>query len=402
MMNILFLCKNFKIGGVETVTSILSRKFIDKGCDVVIAVFNEPDMRMKVQLAPGIKMYVLHGLHYSDANVSALKSILEQHRINIVINQWGLPFLPMLILKRAAKNSDIRIISVYHNTPNANNRLKKVEWKISNARHFLSKSFLRMQWYIYRIVTGISMSYVYRQSDIYLLLSRSYIHSFEKFIFTRRANKVRVLPNPVTVDNRNYHICSFTKRKEILYVGRLEYYDKRVDRLIDTWALLEKEYPDWCLTIIGEGPEKSKLRKQVLDSGLKRVTFEGFKDPTHYYERASILILTSEYEGFPLVLAECMSFGVIPVVYGCFQAVHDIISDNEDGFVLKYDKQGYSPLLMKEKMKPIMTDGRLRDRMAVAAVNKSSGYSVDAIADSWIELFHSLYNVSQDQTANVG
>lgn len=52
------------------------------------------------------------------------------------------------------------------------------------------------------------------------------------------------------------------------------------------------------------------------------------------------MILTSEYEGFPLVLAEAMSFGVIPVVYGSYSAVYDIISDGVDGMILPYNKKG--------------------------------------------------------------
>lgn len=391
-MNILFLCKNFSVGGIETVTSTLSRKLADKKCHIVIATLNMPDARAKGCLDPRICLYTLYGCCYSKANVTALHSILERHRIDIVVNQWGLPFLPMLILKRAAKNVNVRIISVYHNTPDANNRLKKVEWRVSNSTRFPVKLLLSIQWYIYRIITGLSMAYVYRQSDVYLLLSQSYIRTFEKFIFTRRAHKIRVLPNPVTIDASDYHLSCHSKLKEILYVGRLEYFDKRVDRIIDTWALLEAEFPDWRLTIVGDGPEKDRLQKYVLEQGLKQVVFTGYRNPRPYYERASILLLTSEYEGFPLVLTECMSFGVIPAVYECFTAVHDIIEDGKDGCILKYNEQGYKPSLMKRKIKPILADGKLRQKMAIAAINKSAMYSVDAITDSWIGLFQSVCN----------
>ena len=99
---------------------------------------------------------------------------------------------------------------------------------------------------------------------------------------------------------------------------------KRVLRILQTWALLEQRYPDWRLTIVGDGPDRVNLENQVFESQLENVSFEGFQNPRGYYERASILLLTSEFEGFPLVLPECMSFGVVPAVYGSYSAVYDI------------------------------------------------------------------------------
>ena len=98
-------------------------------------------------------------------------------------------------------------------------------------------------------------------------------------------------------------------------MGRIDYNQKRVFRVVDTWAMIEKRFPDWRLTIVGDGPERVSIELLAKRIGLQHVNFEGFQKPHRYYEQASALILTSEYEGFPLVLAECMSFGVVPVVY---------------------------------------------------------------------------------------
>ena len=116
------------------------------------------------------------------------------------------------------------------------------------------------------------------------------------------------------------------KTKEIIYVGRLDFVQKRVYRVIDTWNYLEEKFPDWRLTIVGDGGDRDNLEGHVKALGLKHVSFEGFQSPIDYYKRASLLMLTSDFEGFPLVLAECMSFGVVPVVYNSYAAVGDIIS----------------------------------------------------------------------------
>ena len=120
---------------------------------------------------------------------------------------------------------------------------------------------------------------------------------------------------------------------------------------------------------------------------LRNVSFEGFQNPKEYYERASILLLTSEFEGFPLVLPECMSFGVIPAVYGSYSAVHDIVEDGKNGLILPYDKKGYNAALMAEKLSVLMQSSDERQRMAENAIVTSRKYALEAIYQSWEQLF---------------
>lgn len=114
---------------------------------------------------------------------------------------------------------------------------------------------------------------------------------------------------------------------------------------------MEASFPDWKLIIVGDGVEKRNLVEKVIQLKLNNVVFEGFQNPSLYYKRASILMLTSEYEGFGLVVVEAMSFGVIPVVYGSYSAVYDIISDGVDGVILPYNKKGMIQNLRQEKWK---------------------------------------------------
>lgn len=173
-------------------------------------------------------------------------------------------------------------------------------------------------------------------------------------------------------------------------MGRIDYNQKRVYRVIDTWAELEAKFPDWKLTIVGDGCARKDIEKQVREYGLQRVSFEGFQEPKPYYECASILMLTSEYEGFPLVLAECMSFGVIPAVYNSYSAVGDIIADGKDGFVIPYHKEGYRAEEAADMLAGIMGDDGKRKAMAVAAIEKSKEYSVEKIYGEWMKTFNLL------------
>lgn len=389
-MGILFLMKCFEVGGQEVVTSVLADNFSKQGHRVVIASFNPPDSLMIERLSKNISFYVLDGFRYSKKNIEILRNILVNHQIRIVINQWGLPYLPILILRKSSVWLDIKIVSVYHNNPGTNARLKAVEEQMKQTIGFLHKMILQFKWHIFRIATGISMHYVYNYSDRYMLLSQSFVSSFKRFAYLTKNDKVQVLPNPITISSSNFIFDFREKRKEVLYVGRIDENQKRIHRIIDTWALLEASFPDWKLTIVGDGAEKRNLVEKVIRLKLNNVVFEGFQNPLLYYKRASILMLTSEYEGFPLVLAEAMSFGVIPVVYGSYSAVYDIISDGVDGVILPYNKKGYDTKFAAGKMKELMLDADKRNNLAQAAIMTSKKYSVGSIVESWNKLFAKL------------
>ncbi len=180
------------------------------------------------------------------------------------------------------------------------------------------------------------------------------------------------------------------KQKEVIYVGRLDYNQKRVHRVIETWSLLENEYSEWKLTIIGDGPERNNLEQLTHDLNLHNVSFVGFQRPIQYYKRASILLLTSEYEGFPLVLPECMSLGVVPIVYGSYSAVYDIISNGINGLILPFSKKGFQAEKMAEKLSLLLSDYKRMNKMSFNAIQRSKNYSLDIVYKQWKSTFKSL------------
>ena len=390
-LNILFLMKVFEVGGQEVVTATLADTFIKKGHQVVIASFKQPNDMMVKRTNPAVRFYTIGDFKFSKENVDVVRSILQENHINVVINQWGLPFVPCKVLNKAKEGMDVKTIAIYHNSPDTNARIKDVEIALANTHNPIKKAILRTKMFAFKQITSKSMIYVYQHSDLYMVLSQSFIKKFKEFTGITHPDHLQVLTNPVTIDSSSYDYSLSKKQKEIIYMGRIDYNQKRVYRVVDTWAKLEQKFPDWKLTIVGDGVERANIEKQVADYGLKRVSFEGFKQPKPYYERASILLLTSEYEGFPLVLAECMSFGVIPAVYNSYSAVGDIITDGKDGIVIPYHKEGYQADEAANMLATIMKDENKREQMALAAIEKSREYSVERIYQEWMKTFESLF-----------
>ena len=389
-LNILFLMKVFEVGGQEVVTATLADTFIKKGHQVVIASFKQPNDMMVKRTNPSVRFYTIGDFKYSKKNVDVVRRILQENHINVVINQWGLPYVPCKVLNESKEGMAIKTIAIYHNSPDTNARIKDVEIALSETHNLLKKAMLYAKMFAFKQITSRSMKYVYQHTDLYMVLSPSFVKKFKEFTGITHPDHLQVLTNPVTIDSSSYDYSLSKKQKEIIYMGRIDYNQKRVYRVVDTWSKLESVFPDWKLTIIGDGTARKDIEKQVKEYGLQRVSFEGFQQPKPYYERASILMLTSEYEGFPLVLAECMSFGVIPAVYNSYSAVCDIIDGGKDGIVLPYHKQGYDANEAAGMIANIMKDDGKREQMALAAIKKSKEYSVEKIYQEWEKVFECI------------
>lgn len=382
--------KLYDVGGIEVVAATLASNFVRHGHHVVIATFYAPNALTVSRTDERVKIYKLGDYKCNRQNVDALRKILIEHQIQVVINQWGLPLVPCRVLNKAKKGLNIKTIAVYHNQIDTNARIKDVEIALDGCTNPIKRCLLHLKKAAFRMVTSRSMAYVYRHTDLYQVLSPSYIPLFSNFTGIKHPDHLMVQTNPVTLDSSDFAYSFPKKQREIIYLGRIDYNQKRVYRVIDTWAKLEAKFLDWKLTIVGDGVERENVEKQVVDYGLQRVFFEGFQQPKSYYERASILLLTSEYEGFPLVLAECMSFGVIPVVYDSYSAVRDIIDDGKDGVVIPYEKNGYDADKAAGMLAQIMQNDSLRDVMAHAAIEKSKAYSVERIYQEWMSTFDKL------------
>lgn len=386
--NILFLLKGLEIGGLEVVTAVLANKFVEEGHQVSVFSFLGGKHSIADRFDARIKLYQQDDYSRSKENVAKLRKVLVDDKIDIIINQWGLPYTPIKTARKAAKGLDVKIISVYHNAPSFNGRIQKLNIALMGCENLMKRLALRLMRFAFKKVTSRAMAYIYRHSDLFLVLSPSYIEEFKRFTGVSDDRYLQVLTNPITVEHDGYEYAFNEKQKEIIYVGRLDFVQKRVYRVIDTWNYLEERFPDWRLTIVGDGEDRENLENHVKYLGLKRVSFEGFQKPIAYYKRASILLLTSDFEGFPLVLAECMSFGVIPAVYNSYSAVCDIIDDGKDGIVLPYHKNGYQAEKAAGMIVNIMKDDGKREQMALAAIKKSKEYSVEKIFSEWKRVFN--------------
>lgn len=227
------------------------------------------------------------------------------------------------------------------------------------------------------------LRFLYEQADALVVLSEHYRGEFCRVVGLKTAPKLCALSNPLV---KTPGAGLSEKRKEVLYVGRLPWQHKRVDRLLKAWYLLEKDFPDWQLTIVGEGPAQPRYEELKAELGLQHVVFEGRQTPDTFYARASIFCMTSTCEGAPLVIPEAQAAGCVPVVFDSFASVHDVIEAGVNGCLVKpFDIKAYA-----EKLRCLMSDEPLRASMEGAARRSVARFSSEVIIGQVEALFEEL------------
>lgn len=378
-MNILFYYRYCRVGGVQTVSHFLANAFQVLGHKCVVYYWEGEATMAKKQLDSAIPL-VVPNERGIDTLTKSLSSTFKDYKIDVVINQAGHDrFVTKLLVE--ANCGRVPIISVYHNMPgfSLNLYIKK-----SGITGWFCDLMHRID--VLRI--GLGMRYIYRHSEYFVLLSESFIPLFSSYSRLSFCDKLKVIPNPITVACPKEEDLS-QKEKEIIYVGRLSK-EKRVDRILRIWSNIEKQYPEWRLTIVGDGEERLYLETLAVELGLSRVNFEGIQDASIYYRRASILLLTSDFEGFGLVVIEAMAYQVVPIVYASYPAVYDIIQNQKDGVIIE---KGEEDLVVEEfacKIRFLIESSDHLRFLAKQARNKSLKFSIDKVTDIWMQLFSSL------------
>ena len=118
------------------------------------------------------------------------------------------------------------------------------------------------------------------------------------------------------------------QQKKFLAVGRFSPKHKGFDLLIQAFALFAQKNQDWKLDIVGDGPEKEQLEHLIVKNDLtERIKMHPFtNDIQSYYSPSSIYVLSSRWEGMPLVLVEAMSHG-LPIVTSDLPVCKEILGD---------------------------------------------------------------------------
>lgn len=175
--------------------------------------------------------------------------------------------------------------------------------------------------------------------------------------------------------------------KQIVAIGRWDY-QKNFDLLIKAWAIVKISHPDWNLQIWGSGSQ-TELQQEINALALSEVVklCGETKDMESVYENASIFVLSSRFEGFPLVVSEAMQFG-LPCVSFSLNAVTDRIIDGKTGFLA--DNRKRTPEELAMAICKCIESVTKSDELSRNAYSIIQQYDTDTIMKCWTNLFESV------------
>jgi len=177
----------------------------------------------------------------------------------------------------------------------------------------------------------------------------------------------------------NYHV--------LINVARMET-QKGLHHLIDIFERINRNLPKTRLVLIGDGSLRSELEKKVSQKGLKdKIFFLGWrKNPFPYVAKSKLFLLTSLWEGLPMVVLESLSLET-PVVAFKTRGGHIEILENCCPLIDYPDEEAYA-----NKVIEILTDEKKYQALQNAAKKRVQQFSSEKIADKYLELFETVLN----------
>ena len=364
-MNILFVLSSFAHpAGVERVISDKMNYLAEQGHQVVFATYEQGQHPLIFPLHEAVKHIDLRCPYFT------------LYRYPLYMRLWKARSMKRTFLQRLQALIDEQSIDVLVTTTNASMfmgemmKMKRVR-KIVESHGAFTKTMIADLFFA-NVGRKMILKAI-RKCDLLITLTNSDAQYWRKYV-----KNVEVHPNPVSFYFDD--IEHFEKEEgRIIAVGGLNKH-KRFDRLIDAFALIAAKYPQWYIDIYGDGENRSSLEKQIKEVGLEsRIHLNG---STHQiaieYQRSQMFVLSSDTEGFPLVLIEAMASGLPCVATDCPFGPANIIEDGVTGLLTQMTVDD-----LAVKMEWIITHEKERKEMGNKAHQTAARYKKELVMKEW-------------------
>lgn len=372
-MNLLFIESSIdpSRGGVQRVSYSLYDYFESHGISCYFAYYlvgyDKISEDKKLFFSPdGNKKYLL----------SIFGEFISKNKIDVVILQGIHNGRLLSVLNSLRNKHHCKLIYCLHQTPDYYKYYKE---------GFRPKQFIK------RLITGKTYMQraelrAYKIVDKYILLSKSYVPYFKKLFGISESYKLDYLENPLPFKDKGK---KYAKDKTVLIVSRFSEVQKNIKSALRIWKKVENVAVEegWFLEVAGYGDDETMLLEYASALGLKNYKFIGkTNNPLLLYERSSIFVMTSFFEGLPMTILESQSMGCVPIAFNSFKSLPDIIENEVNGFIVPaFDEEKFAYYLLK-----IMNNEPLRIKMAIAARETSVRFNIQNVGKKWLDLLENI------------
>lgn len=354
-----------QLGGVARIEADKVNWLAAHGYDVVVCDIEDWDMKPYYPLDERVKFVVGHlpttpgGIltrsHDIWQSIKKVKLIIKDVNPDIIINAhcplvtWILPFVSHGIPTITEMHQSRQGLEVF-------NRWAMSKWTAWGHKHLI-------RW-------------IYSRYSRFVTLTNGDKESWN-------LSNCICIPNFSSIDSVSHPDVEY---KQVVMLARLMP-QKRIDLMIKVWERLASRFPDWKIKVLGDGLERDNLQQMIDNANLTDsfILAGAVKDVRSELASSDILCLTSEYEGFGIVLIEAMNMGV-PVMAMEYVGVHDIINDGVDGYIVKFgDVDAYA-----DKLATLITSREERKRLADNAYQSVHKFDREVVMNKWCKLFSDL------------
>lgn len=345
MKKIIFFSKNLEIGGMEKALVVLLNNLCDKYTVKLILEEKRGCLLNDLDSKVTIEEYKL----FNDKNVfirkikNYMKRILwkmrNKNKYDFSCNYATYSVIGSRLAQIASKNCSYYVHSNYYESLEKN--LKRI--KAFFKPHHLNK-FIKIIFVSNECKTGFE---------------KVYINLKNKFVVI---NNLINSKNVMLLSKEKCNIVINSKKINFIFVGRLDNESKNLDLLIDSFVNVVKINKNYMLYVIGDGPYKYQIKEMIRNNKVQKniVLLGEMKNPYPYLAKCDCLILTSNYEGFPVVYLEALILNkdimtTIPTSDE-FLDIRDyctVLSENKDDVVkniLKFKKRNVNYELNFERI----------------------------------------------------
>lgn len=352
--------------GIEKVSHRVATALEERGhhlCYVCVDSWGKTSLQKNTIILPNASKIE------AEENRIALRDFLRSHDVSVLVSHSAYSRRLAGMLREATYEAGAKLVQVLHTTPDSYH-YRYWQCKVVNRA---VRAFMNRKW-------GNSWSKIYSLSDAFVVLCQPSAEFITRIAHIQDPSKFAVIHNANTYLPTEL-APAYDKEPIVLYVGRLVK-GKGIEHIPTIWRQVSAQHPDWRLVVLGDGPYRATLE----EAQLANCDILGTQEPKPYYERAAISILTSNAEGWSMVLTEAMQYGVVPVAFDSFLATGVVLDEGRAGVLVP----PFDLNLFAQEVSSLIADSDRRTAMAEHARRYVQAFDIDHIIADWERLFERL------------
>lgn len=342
-------------GGTERVTCLISNMLQSTNdYNIVIISLNEAHGGIKFPLQDQVHTARINktprsGIYRFPIVCARLAHLVQQYKTDVLIDVDG-------------------ILDLYSIPVKILTRVKLISWEHFNYHQNPDVPYRKVS----RQLAGIFASAI-------VTLTKQDQQNYEQNLKFKRA-KILTIPNPMILQVTHPYTQD---SKTIVSAGRLTY-QKGFDMLVDVAAQVLPQHPDWQWLVLGDGEDHDALVEQARERGLsKQLHFLGRTDDLGaYLKQAAFFVMTSRFEGLPMVLLEAMAYSLPIISFDCETGPREIVQNGVNGYLVScFDLNS-----MAAQINKLVESSSLRMTFTHHAKNDSTEFQPRSVQAKWVQL----------------